>query len=62
MSLRVFKIFVQPVFVTEGEDGNLEELVGDAKGLTVAQFKALANGGLEESIAATEAALKENDG
>ena len=45
------------MFVKEGEDGELEELIAEARSLTLSQFKEFANGGLEESIKATEATI-----
>ena len=56
-NLRVLKIIVQPVFVTENEDGELMEQVADARAMTVTQLREFANGGLEESIKATEATI-----
>ena len=58
-NLRVLKIIVQPVFVTENEDGELMEQVADARAMTVTQLREFANGGLEESIKATETQLQE---
>ena len=57
--LKLLKIVVACVFVRENEDGELEELPAEPKAMTASQLREFANGGLEESIKATQAALDE---
>lgn len=54
--MRLLKVIVQAVFVDENDEGELIERVADPRAMTASQLREFANGGLEESIKATEAA------